>query len=133
MISKKEDEWRGRLEKKDTEWSKKYEKRESELLKELAEKEATWNNKERELTEELLKQTNELRDTFKLAEGIRLVMFICCILFKKCFRNDHKFVFNPHHQIKVRCFLLSITKHNLLMASTKQIKSFLGSEIYGFR
>uniref|UniRef100_A0A0A9VSN2 Golgin subfamily A member 1 n=2 Tax=Lygus hesperus TaxID=30085 RepID=A0A0A9VSN2_LYGHE len=71
LLTKKEDEWRQRLEKKETEWQKKMEKREAEILSEWTTKEEAWRKNEQTLTEDLLKQTNELRDALKTAEEFK--------------------------------------------------------------
>ncbi|KAG8271583.1 GRIP domain [Homalodisca vitripennis] len=67
-LSKREDEWRSRLEKRDMEWAKKLEKREIELNKLMEEKETEWRKQEQKMTEDLLRQTRELKDALKMAE-----------------------------------------------------------------
>lgn len=74
ILSKKEEEWRHRMEKKEAEWNNKYEKKEKELLQEHAIKEEEWKKRELALTEDLAKQTNELKDALKAAEGINLIL-----------------------------------------------------------
>lgn len=71
ILSKKEEEWRHRIEKKEAEWAKKLEKREVELLQESSRKEEEWKKKEQSLLEDLLKQTNELRDALRAAEDYK--------------------------------------------------------------
>ncbi|BES89711.1 GRIP domain [Nesidiocoris tenuis] len=71
LLAKKEEEWRQRFEKKETEWAKKLEKREAEIHNEWASKEEAWKKTEQNLTEDLLKQTNELKDALKTAEDFK--------------------------------------------------------------
>nr|BAN20415.1 omega-crystallin, putative [Riptortus pedestris] len=71
ILSKKEEEWRHRLEKHHQEWIKRMEKKEAELLQEFTKKEEEWKRREQTLSEELSRFANELRDAQKAAEDYK--------------------------------------------------------------
>uniref|UniRef100_A0A0V0G7A4 Putative golgin subfamily protein a member 1 n=1 Tax=Triatoma dimidiata TaxID=72491 RepID=A0A0V0G7A4_TRIDM len=112
ILTKKEEEWRHRLEKKEAELNKKWEKRESDLLQELALKSEEWRKKEHELTQDLLKQTNEVKAAIKLAEEYKRK--ICQYQEDK----DQLEGFQTQEMAKVKHLLLAKEKENNEMAAT---------------
>uniref|UniRef100_A0A069DYW2 Putative golgin subfamily protein a member n=1 Tax=Panstrongylus megistus TaxID=65343 RepID=A0A069DYW2_9HEMI len=111
ILAKKEEEWRHRLEKKEAELNKKLEKRESDLLQELALKSEEWRKKEHELTQDLLKQTNEVKAAIKLAEEYKRK--ICQYQEDK----DQLEGFQTQEMAKVKHLLLAKEKENNEMAA----------------
>uniref|UniRef100_A0A224XJM3 Putative golgin subfamily protein a member 1 n=1 Tax=Panstrongylus lignarius TaxID=156445 RepID=A0A224XJM3_9HEMI len=112
ILAKKEEEWRHRLEKKEVELNKKWENRESDLLQELALKSEEWRKKEHELTQDLLKQTNEVKAAIKLAEEYKRK--ICQYQEDK----DQLEGFQTQEMAKVKHLLLAKEKENNEMAAT---------------
>uniref|UniRef100_T1HRG0 GRIP domain-containing protein n=1 Tax=Rhodnius prolixus TaxID=13249 RepID=T1HRG0_RHOPR len=134
ILTKKEEEWRHRLEKKEAELNKKWEKKESDLLKELALRSEEWRKREQELTQDLLTQTNEVKAALKLAEeenALQLQVNNCHILEYKrkiCQYQEDKDQlegFQTQEMAKVKHLLLAKEKENNEMAATLKENSAL--------
>ncbi|XP_073980020.1 golgin subfamily A member 1-like isoform X2 [Rhodnius prolixus] len=119
ILTKKEEEWRHRLEKKEAELNKKWEKKESDLLKELALRSEEWRKREQELTQDLLTQTNEVKAALKLAEEYKRK--ICQYQEDK----DQLEGFQTQEMAKVKHLLLAKEKENNEMAATLKENSAL--------